>query len=107
MVIAVLAMICSAALEPVLPALMQPLIDKSLIQKNSVSMWQIPLFIVLAFVLKGVSDYVSNVASQTVAQKTMADLRALVFAHQLDLSLPRHQREEGGGCYPVSLMTLV
>ncbi len=96
MVIAVLAMICSAALEPVLPALMQPLIDKSLIQKNAASMWQIPLFIVLAFVLKGVADYVSNVASQTVAQKTMADLRALVFAHQLDLPLPRHQREEGG-----------
>lgn len=96
MVIAVLAMICSAALEPVLPALMKPLIDKSLIQKNAASMWQIPLFIVLAFVLKGVADYVSNVASQTVAQKTMADLRALVFAHQLDLPLPRHQREEGG-----------
>jgi len=96
MVIAVLAMICSAALEPVLPALMQPLIDKSLIQKNAASMWQIPLFIVLAFVLKGIADYVSNVASQTVAQKTMADLRALVFAHQLDLPLPRHQREEGG-----------
>ena len=53
MVVAVLAMICSAALEPVLPALMQPLIDKSLIQKNAVSMWQVPLFIVLAFVLKG------------------------------------------------------
>jgi len=96
MVIAVLAMICSAALEPVLPALMQPLIDKSLIQKNAASMWQIPLFIVLAFVLKGIADYVSNVASQTVAQKTMADLRAVVFTHQLDLPLPRHQREEGG-----------
>lgn len=96
MVIALLAMICSAALEPVLPALMQPLIDKSLIQKNAVSMWQIPLFIVLAFVLKGLADYVSNVASQTVAQKTIADLRALLFAHQLDLPLPRHQREEGG-----------
>ncbi len=96
MVIAVFAMICSAALEPVLPALMQPLIDKSLIQKNAASMWQIPLFIMLAFALKGIADYVSNVASQTVAQKTMADLRALVFAHQLDLPLPRHQREEGG-----------
>jgi subfamily B ATP-binding cassette protein MsbA len=96
MAIAVLAMMCSAALEPVLPALMQPLIDKSLIQKNAASMWQIPLFIVLAFVLKGVADYVSNVASQTVAQKTIADLRALIFAHQLDLPLPRHQREEGG-----------
>jgi subfamily B ATP-binding cassette protein MsbA len=96
MVIAVLAMVCSAALEPVLPALMQPLIDKSLIQKNAASMWQIPLFIVLAFVLKGLADYVSNVASQTVAQKTIADLRALVFAHQLDLPLSIHQREEGG-----------
>lgn len=96
MVIAVLAMMCSAALEPVLPALMQPLIDKSLIQKNAASMWQIPLFIVFAFVLKGIADYISNVASQTVAQKTIADLRALVFAHQLDLPLPRHQREEGG-----------
>lgn len=96
MVIAVLAMMFSAALEPVLPALMQPLIDKSLIQKNAASMWQIPLFIVLAFVLKGIADYVSNVASQTVAQKTIADLRALIFAHQLDLPLPKHQREEGG-----------
>ena len=96
MVIAVLAMVCSAALEPVLPALMQPLIDKSLIQKNAASMWQIPIFIVLAFVLKGAADYVSNVASQTVAQKTIADLRALVFAHQLDLPLSIHQREEGG-----------
>ncbi len=96
MVVAVVGMICSAALEPVLPALMQPLIDKSLIQKNAASMWQIPLFIVLAFVLKGIADYVSSVASQAVAQKTIADLRALVFAHQLDLPLPRHQREEGG-----------
>ena len=96
MAIAIVAMVCSAALEPVLPALMQPLIDKSLIQKNAVSVWQIPLFIVLAFILKGLADYVSTVASQAVAQKTIADLRALVFAHQLDLPLPRHQREEGG-----------
>ncbi len=86
----------SAALEPVLPALMQPLIDKSLIQRHGASLWQVPVFIVIAFVLKGFADYVANVASQTVAQKTIADLRAMIFAHQLDLPMSRHRAEEGG-----------
>lgn len=95
-VISILAMMVSAALEPVLPALMQPLIDKSLIERQGASIWQIPVFIVLAFVLKGLADYVANVASQTVAQKTIADLRALIFSHQLDLPVARHRAEEGG-----------
>ncbi len=95
-VISILAMVVSAALEPVLPALMQPLIDKSLIQRHDASLWQVPVFIVLAFVVKGVADYVANVASQTVAQKTIADLRALIFSHQLDLPIARHREEEGG-----------
>lgn len=94
--ISVLGMMVSAALEPVLPALMQPLIDKSLIQRHGASLWQVPVFIVIAFVLKGVADYVANVASQTVAQKTIADLRATIFSHQLDLPMSRHRAEEGG-----------
>ncbi len=95
-VISVVGMMVSAALEPALPALMQPLIDKSLIQRQGASLWQVPVFIVIAFVLKGVADYVANVASQTVAQKTIADLRAMIFAHQLDLPMSRHRAEEGG-----------
>lgn len=94
--ISIVAMVVSAAMEPVLPALMQPLIDKSLIQRNGASLWQVPVFIMLAFVLKGIADYVANVASQTVAQKTIADLRALIFSHQLDLPIARHRAEEGG-----------
>ena len=94
--ISVLGLLMSAALEPVLPALMQPLIDKSLIQRHDTSLWQVPLFIVMAFVLKGGADYIANVSSQTVAQKVIADLRGLVFAHQLDLPTARHRSEEGG-----------
>lgn len=94
--ISIVAMVVSAALEPVLPALMQPLIDKSLIQRHGASLWQVPVFIVVAFVLKGIADYVANVASQTVAQNTIADLRALIFSHQLDLPIARHRAEEGG-----------
>jgi len=94
--ISILAMVVSAALEPVLPALMQPLIDKSLIQRDGISLWQVPVLIVSTFILKGVADYIANVASQTIAQKTIADLRALIFSHQLDLPIARHRAEDGG-----------
>ena len=94
--LSVLALVATAALEPVLPALMQPLVDKSLIAKQSASLWQVPLFIVLAFLLKGIADYVANVSSQYLAQRVVADLRAAVFEHQLYLPLLHHQEEEGG-----------
>jgi ATP-binding cassette, subfamily B, bacterial MsbA len=94
--LSVVAMVCSAGLEPMFPALMQPLIDKSLIARQGASLWQVPLFIVLVFLLKGLADYVSNISSQYIAQRTIADLRALVFAKQLDLPMAVHQREQGG-----------
>lgn len=94
--LSLVAMVCSAGLEPMFPALMQPLIDKSLIARQGASLWQVPLFIVLVFLLKGLADYVSNISSQYIAQRTIADLRALVFAKQLDLPMAVHQREQGG-----------
>lgn len=94
--ISILAMVSSAALEPMFPALMQPLIDKSLIQREGASLWQVPVFIVVVFVLKGLADYVANVSSYYIAQRTIADLRALVFAKQLDLPMAAHQKEAGG-----------
>jgi subfamily B ATP-binding cassette protein MsbA len=94
--ISVVAMVALGALEPLLASLMRPLIDESLIQKNPDSLWQVPLLIVVVFTAKGVAEYVANVASQTLAQKVVADLRGLVFAHQIDLPLKRHAMEPGG-----------
>jgi subfamily B ATP-binding cassette protein MsbA len=94
--ISVAAMVALGALEPLLASLMRPLIDESLIQKNPDSLWQVPLLIVVVFTAKGVAEYVANVASQTLAQKVVADLRGLVFAHQIDLPLKRHAMEPGG-----------
>ena len=94
--LSVAAMVALGALEPLLASLMRPLIDESLIQKNADSLWQVPLLIVLVFTAKGVAEYVANVASQTLAQKVVADLRGLVFSHQIDLPLKRHAMEPGG-----------
>jgi subfamily B ATP-binding cassette protein MsbA len=89
-------MIAAASLEPVLPALLKPLVDESLIKKNHVAQWQVPLFLMLAFLAKGVAEYVANVSSQWIANKAITDLRQQVFRHQMHLPIPVHQAEAGG-----------
>jgi subfamily B ATP-binding cassette protein MsbA len=95
-VLAMLSMAATAAMEPMLPALMAPLIDESLIDKDPNALIQIPLLIVAVFVFKGVSEYVASVSSQYVANRTVADIRSEVFAVQLDLPMTDHDAEEGG-----------
>jgi subfamily B ATP-binding cassette protein MsbA len=94
--LSVLAMIAAASLEPVLPALLKPLVDESLIKKNHVAQWQVPLFLMLAFLAKGVAEYAANVSSQWIAHKAITDLRQQVFRHQMHLPIPVHQAEAGG-----------
>lgn len=94
--LSVLAMIAAASLEPVLPALLKPLIDESLIGKSETAQWQVPLLLMLAFLAKGVAEYVANVSSQWIANKAITDLRQAVFQHQLHLPLAVHQAESGG-----------
>ncbi len=94
--VAMLAMTATAAMEPLLPALMAPLIDESLIDKDPDALIQIPLLIVAVFVGKGISEYIASVSSQYVANRTVADIRSEVFAVQLDLPMQDHETEEGG-----------
>jgi ATP-binding cassette, subfamily B, bacterial MsbA len=95
-VVAMLAMIATAAMEPLLPALMAPLIDESLIDKDPKALIQIPLMIVAVFVFKGIAEYIASVSSQYVANRTVADIRSEVFAVQLDLPMKDHESQEGG-----------
>ena len=94
--LSVLAMVVTAALEPVLPMLLKHLVDDGLIARDAAAAWQLPLLLVAAFTAKGVADYVSNVASQWVAHRAVADLRQAVFRHQNALPLAVHQQQPHG-----------
>lgn len=96
MLLSVLTMIAAAALEPVLPALLKGLVDLSMIQKDATAAWRLPLLLMLAFLGKGLAEYVINVSSQWVASKAVADLRQRVFEHQMALPLAAHQSEPPG-----------
>lgn len=90
--VALVAMGVIAALEPMLPALMQPLVDDSLIAKDKQAMLWVPLALLGVFVLKGLAEYVANVVSQGVAQRTMADLRSAMFAKMMTLPIDKQQQ---------------
>ena len=94
--LSILAMVVTASLEPVLPALLKPLVDESLIQKDQTAQWQVPLLIMVAFVAKGIADYVASVSSQWIALRAITDLRQQVFQHQLHLPLGAHQSATQG-----------
>jgi len=89
--LALLAMGVIAGLEPMLPALMQPLIDDSLIAKDKQAMVWVPLAILVVFIAKGLAEYAATVLSQGVAQRTMADLRGVMFAKMMTLPIDRQQ----------------
>jgi subfamily B ATP-binding cassette protein MsbA len=94
--LSVLAMVAAAALEPVLPALLKPLVDQNLIAQNTGTQWWVPVALVLSFLAKGVAEYVANVASQWIANKAITDLRRQVFAHQMELPLAEHMAQSQG-----------
>ena len=94
--LSLLAMFVAAALEPVLPALLKPLVDRSLIAKDADSMWQVPLFLLVAFLVKGIAEYLANVTSQWVANKAIHDLRLQVFEHQMRLPIGVHAEQTQG-----------
>ncbi|MCB1960702.1 MAG: lipid A export permease/ATP-binding protein MsbA, partial [Rhodocyclaceae bacterium] len=95
-VLSIVAMIAAAALEPVLPALLKPLVDESLIGKDATSQWQVPLLLLLAFLAKGIAEYAASVSSQWIAHKAITDLRQQVFRHQMHLPLSAYHDESGG-----------
>jgi subfamily B ATP-binding cassette protein MsbA len=90
------SVVVAAAMEPLMPALMKPLIDESLIAKDPTSIWAVPILLVIVVLFRGLADYLVTVSSQYLANRTVEDLRAVVFAKQLDLPVARHDAEEGG-----------
>ena len=96
MVVLTVAVLVGAAMEPMLPALMKPLVDESLVASNTDTLWIVPVLLVLVVLLRGLADYVVTFCSQYLANRTVEDLRQALFAKELELSLERHAQDEGG-----------
>ncbi len=77
--VAIFTMILLAATEPLLPALMKPMLDGSFVEKDAAIISWVPFALVALFVVRGILMFISGYAMAYVGQRLVMDLRAAMF----------------------------
>ncbi len=93
---ALLAMILTAATEPMLPALLKPMLDKSFVHKDPLWMHWVPLMLMGLFVVRGIANFLSKWAMNWVGNKVVMDLRELMYGRLLTLPVRYFDDHPGG-----------
>ena len=84
-VVAILGTAAAAATEPMIPALIQPLLDGSFVNKDPQAIRLIPLLLVAVFIVRGITDFIGKLAMDWIAHRVVMDLRNALFAKLLTL----------------------
>jgi subfamily B ATP-binding cassette protein MsbA len=83
---AILATLLGAGTEPLIPALMQPLLDQGF-TKGTLPLWFVPLALLGLFAVRGVAQFVAQYALARIANDGMMRLRKDLFARVLSADL--------------------
>ena len=92
----IVGMVVAAATEPVLPAMMKPLIEGAFLEKNATVIHWIPVAIVALYVVRGLASYLSSYAVGWVGTRVVADLRSAMFAKLLVLPAAHYDDQPSG-----------
>jgi len=82
LLVALLGSLIGAATEPMIPALLKPLLDQGF-AAGSLPLWAVPLAIVGLFTVRGVAGFIAQYALSWVAQRGVQDLRERLFGRLL------------------------
>lgn len=77
--VAIVTMVLLAATEPILPALMKPMLDGSFVEKDAAVIRWVPIALVALFAVRGILMFASGYAMAYVGQRLVMDLRAAMF----------------------------
>ena len=80
--LAVLATIVSSASEPLVPALMKPLLDRGF-QPGAIQLWMVPASLLLLFAVRGIAGFIADMALARITQDGLLALRKAMFARLL------------------------
>jgi subfamily B ATP-binding cassette protein MsbA len=84
--IAALATVVSSALEPLVPALLKPLLDEGF-RGDGFPLWLVPGSLLLLFAVRGLAGFIADLALARITQDGLARLRGDMFARVLDARL--------------------
>jgi subfamily B ATP-binding cassette protein MsbA len=74
------AALVGALTEPLIPALMQPLLDKGF-SGGALPLWSIPLAIIGLFAVRGLAGFIANYALSWAANRGVQSMRDAMFEH--------------------------
>ncbi len=94
--LALLGMVVAAATEPMLPALLKPLLDEGFVNKSGFPLWFVPAAIMGLFIARGIATFTSNYAMSWVANHVLVDLRRQMFSRMMRLPAAEFENEASG-----------
>ena len=81
--VVILATIIGAATEPLVAAMLKPLLDNGF-QKGALNPWLVPIALIAVFGLRGLSSFLGDVAMAKITQDGLDTLRTAMFGRLLD-----------------------
>ena len=78
--------IVGAATEPMIPALLKPLLDRGF-QQGQLAIWTVPASLLLLFGVRGLAGYLSQIGLTRITQKGLQQMREAMFAKILAAEL--------------------
>ncbi len=94
--VAVCCMIVAAICNAYIVNLVQPTIDQIFLTGNRKMLLFLPLMVITAFVIKGVTEYYSNYLIKFVGQKILTDLQIKMYEHLLFADILFIQSQSSG-----------
>ena len=94
--IGVVGMVLFAASQWALAYLVKTFMSGAFVKRDPAIQWEIPVGVVVLFVLRGVGDYVANYYPSWVGRQVIKGLRGDVFAHYLRLPTAFLDRQQSG-----------
>ena len=85
--LALLAMVVTAATEPLLPYALKLLLDNGFGGKVNFSFWLVPLIVIGIFAMRGASTFASSYLMSYVSTRILNELRRRMFASMLSLPI--------------------
>ncbi len=91
--LAIAATAVAAATEPMIPALLKPLLDRGFQGAGRVPLWHVPVLLILVFGLRAAGGFVSQYALARIMNAGLQRLRDDLFAKMLRADLPLYEQQ--------------
>ena len=90
--IAIVATLIGASTEPLMPALLKPLLDKGFTE-GSLSLWMVPVALIGVFLVRGIAQFCGAYALARIANEGMLRLRTALFDRLLVADMSLYSRQ--------------